>query len=85
MSVRVSDDELPEQLRGHDLRWPSSAAPSARGLTPRQGYDEMIADLEQTRDGLSGEQRRQVEELLEQLRAMPPDEPPRLRLVRDDE
>jgi hypothetical protein len=45
----------------------------------------MIADLEQTRDGLSGEQRRQVEDLLEQLRAMPPDEPPRLRLVRDDE
>jgi hypothetical protein len=45
----------------------------------------MIADLEQTRDGLTGEKRRQVEELIDQLLAMPPEEKPRLRIVRNDE
>jgi hypothetical protein len=78
----VSDDESPD-LPTESYRWPASAAPSARGLTPQEGYDEMIADLERTRDSLTGEKRRQVETLLDELRAMPPKRPD-LRIVRDE-
>ncbi|MCU1650472.1 MAG: hypothetical protein JWQ60_1621 [Pseudonocardia sp.] len=65
-------------------RWPSEAAPSARGLTPEKARAEMIAQMEKARAAAATDEvRAQAEAMLDVLRSIPLG--PDLRIVRDED